>query len=74
MGKYTGNPDAIKALVRPDAVHRDLYINDEIFDLEMQQLWRNSWIYVGHDSQVPNVGDYYTCPNRYPTDHHAARC
>ena len=25
----------------------------------MEQLFANTWIYVGHDSQVPKVGDYY---------------
>ena len=28
-------------------------------ELEMEQLFPNSWVYVGHDSQVPNPGDYY---------------
>ena len=57
---YTDNPDAVAALVRDDAVHRDLYIDQEIFELEMQHLWPTTWIYVGHDSQVPNPGDYMT--------------
>jgi phenylpropionate dioxygenase-like ring-hydroxylating dioxygenase large terminal subunit len=26
----------------------------------MRQLWHNTWLYVGHDSQVPRPGDYYT--------------
>jgi phenylpropionate dioxygenase-like ring-hydroxylating dioxygenase large terminal subunit len=26
----------------------------------MQRLWRNTWIYIGHDSQVPRPGDYYS--------------
>ena len=60
MGKYIDNPQAVQALVRADAVHRDLYIDDELFALEMRQLWRNTWIYVGHDSQVPKAGDYFT--------------
>ena len=57
---YTDNPDAVAALVREDAVHRDLYIDQEIFELEMRHLWPTTWIYVGHDSQVPNPGDYIT--------------
>ena len=60
MGKYADNPQAVQALVRPDAVHRDLYIDEELFALEMQHLWRNTWVYVGHDSQVPQAGDYFT--------------
>src|SRR5258705_6519911 len=60
MGKYRDNPQALAALVRPDAVHRDVYTDPELFELEMRQLWRNTWIFVGHDSQVPQAGDYYT--------------
>jgi len=54
------DPAALAALLRPDCVHRDLYIDPDLFALEMQQLWRNTWIFVGHDSQVPRAGDYYT--------------
>ncbi|HUN73652.1 MAG TPA: aromatic ring-hydroxylating dioxygenase subunit alpha [Steroidobacteraceae bacterium] len=60
MQHYRDNPQAIRALVRPDAVHRDVYLDPELFELEMEQLWRKTWIYVGHDSQVPNAGDFYT--------------
>jgi benzoate/toluate 1,2-dioxygenase alpha subunit len=60
MGKYRGNPEAVRALVREAEVHRDVYIDQEVFDLEMEHLFPNSWVYVGHDSQIPNPGDYYT--------------
>lgn len=60
MGKYRDNPQAVAALVRDDAVHRDVYIDPEVFDLEMEHLFANTWIFVGHDSQVPNAGDYFT--------------
>lgn len=60
MQRYRNNPQAIRALIRPDSVHRDLYVDAELFDIEMEQLWRNSWIYIGHDSQVRASGDFYT--------------
>lgn len=60
MGKYRDDPQALAALVQPDQVHRDVYIDQEVFDLEMERLWSNTWVYVGHDSQVPNAGDYVT--------------
>jgi benzoate/toluate 1,2-dioxygenase alpha subunit len=60
MGRYRDNPQTLAALVEPDRVHRDVYIDPEVFELEMEQLWANTWIYVGHDSQVPNAGDYFT--------------
>src|SRR5215468_7626623 len=58
-GRYRGNRQAISALVRETEVHRDLYLDQELFELEMEHLFANTWIYVGHESQVPKVGDYY---------------
>lgn len=47
-------------LVEPERVHRRVYADEDIFELEMDRLFGNAWIYVGHESQVPNAGDYYT--------------
>ncbi|MBL0089419.1 MAG: Rieske 2Fe-2S domain-containing protein [Ideonella sp.] len=60
MSKYQGQPDAIRALVRDTEVHKDAYIDQEVFELEMEHLFANTWVYVGHASQVPNKGDFYT--------------
>ena len=60
MCKYHHHPEAVAALVRDTEVHKDCYIDDEIFDLEMAHLFANTWVYVGHASQVPKVGDFYT--------------
>ena len=59
MSPDLDDPQALQALVRPDEVHRALYLDPAVFDLEMRQLWRNTWIYLGHDSQVPQPGDFY---------------
>ncbi|MEO5845563.1 MAG: aromatic ring-hydroxylating dioxygenase subunit alpha [Caldimonas sp.] len=58
--RYRDRPDAIRALVEPDRVHRDLYIDEEIFALEQEHFFANTWSYVGHESQLPNAGDYLT--------------
>jgi len=60
VGRYRDNPEAIRTLVDDDRVHRDVYIDPELFEIEMETLWPGTWIYVGHESQVPNPGDYYT--------------
>ncbi|MEZ5714902.1 MAG: Rieske 2Fe-2S domain-containing protein [Paracoccaceae bacterium] len=60
MGKYTDNPAAVAALVQQHQVHRDTYIDREIYELEMKHLFANTWVFVGHDSQTPNKGDYIT--------------
>ena len=56
--QYRGNLDAVRALVQPDRVHRDLYISPEIFELEQEHFFANTWNYIGHDSQLPKPGDY----------------
>jgi phenylpropionate dioxygenase-like ring-hydroxylating dioxygenase large terminal subunit len=59
MTRYRGNVEAVRNLVHETEVHRDVYIDDEVFALEMEHLFANTWIYVGHDSQVAKPGDYF---------------
>jgi phenylpropionate dioxygenase-like ring-hydroxylating dioxygenase large terminal subunit len=56
---YRDSPDAIRALVRETEVHRDVYVDEELFQLEMDQVFAKAWVYVGHESQIPNVADFY---------------
>jgi benzoate/toluate 1,2-dioxygenase subunit alpha len=58
MTTYRGNPDAVRALVQPDRVHRDLYISQDLFELEQEHFFANTWNYAGHGSQLPQPGDY----------------
>lgn len=60
MQRYSDNPDALRALVRDYEVHRDVYLDDEVFALEMRRLFVHTWVYVGHASQIPAHGDYLT--------------
>ena len=59
MNRYA-DPVAVRELVHPDRIHRDVYLDPAVFELELQHLWRNAWVYVGHDSQVPRPGDFYS--------------
>jgi phenylpropionate dioxygenase-like ring-hydroxylating dioxygenase large terminal subunit len=52
--------DRLQDLVQPTRVHQDVYTDPEIFELEMDRIFGRAWVYVGHDSQVPNRGDYWT--------------
>ncbi|HEY4066135.1 MAG TPA: aromatic ring-hydroxylating dioxygenase subunit alpha [Burkholderiaceae bacterium] len=52
--------EELAGLVRPDSVHRRLYTDPAVFDLEMERIYGRAWIYVGHESQVRAVGDYHT--------------
>jgi phenylpropionate dioxygenase-like ring-hydroxylating dioxygenase large terminal subunit len=52
-------PD-IDHLVQPDRVHRSVYNDQALFDLEMEHIFETIWVYCGHESQVPKAGDYHT--------------
>jgi len=54
------NSAQIKALIQPHQVHRDVYTSAKVYRAEMQHLFPNVWIFVGHESQTPNKGDYFT--------------
>jgi len=57
----------VAALVEPDRVHRSVYTDPAIFDLEMERIWPRTWIFVGHESQVAEPGAYYaTTIGRWP--------
>lgn len=47
-----------QALMRPGAVHRAVYTDPAIFKLEQERVFRRAWLYVGHESEVRNPGDY----------------
>lgn len=46
-------------LVEPDRVHRTVYTDQGIFDMEMEKIFERIWVYCGHESQVKQPGDYW---------------
>jgi phenylpropionate dioxygenase-like ring-hydroxylating dioxygenase large terminal subunit len=49
----------VRQLVEPDRVHRTVYTDQQIFDRELTQIFERIWVYCGHQSQVPQPGDYH---------------
>ena len=54
------DPLSITTLVEPGRVHRRVYCDPAIFELEMERIFGRAWLFVGHASQVPTPGDYVT--------------
>jgi phenylpropionate dioxygenase-like ring-hydroxylating dioxygenase large terminal subunit len=52
--------DALAGLVQPDRVHHSVYSDPDVFALEMARIFGRAWLLVGHESQVPAPGDYFT--------------
>jgi phenylpropionate dioxygenase-like ring-hydroxylating dioxygenase large terminal subunit len=46
--------------VQPDRVHRSVYADPAIFELEMARIFGRAWLVLGHESQVRKAGDYFT--------------
>jgi benzoate/toluate 1,2-dioxygenase alpha subunit len=49
--------DAAKGVFR---VARDIFTDPGLFELEMKHIFEGNWIYLAHESQVPNNNDYFT--------------
>jgi benzoate/toluate 1,2-dioxygenase alpha subunit len=49
-------------LDRPDTfqVHTDAYMDREVFEAEIRNIFERTWVYVAHESEVSDVGDYKT--------------
>src|SRR5947199_1374041 len=56
----TLSADDIVRLVEPDRVHRAVYTDPHVFELEMERLFGRAWLLLGHESQVPNPVGFYT--------------
>jgi phenylpropionate dioxygenase-like ring-hydroxylating dioxygenase large terminal subunit len=48
------------ALVQDDRVHTSLYSDPELFEQEMQRIFSRTWVWVAHESDLPNPGDFVT--------------
>jgi benzoate/toluate 1,2-dioxygenase alpha subunit len=58
-------PNGAAEMIRVDAdglarLDRSVYTDPAIFELELERLWHRNWIYVAHESEVPNPRDYVT--------------
>ena len=52
--------EQLAMLVQPERVHRAVYADAAIFELEMARIFGRAWLILGHESQVRNSGDYFT--------------
>ena len=49
--------DPSKHLYRLD---RSAFTDQQLFDLEMKYIFEGNWVYLAHESQIPNVNDFLT--------------
>ena len=47
-------------LVRGDRIHASLLHDPEAFADEMERIFVNGWVFVGHESEIKEHGDWVT--------------
>ena len=48
----------IDSLVQAGRVHSSIYTDPAIFELELRRIFYRTWVYIGHQSEVPKAGEY----------------
>jgi phenylpropionate dioxygenase-like ring-hydroxylating dioxygenase large terminal subunit len=48
----------LSGLVQSDRVHGSIYTDEQIFQEELRKIWYKTWVYVGHESEVPKPNDF----------------
>jgi benzoate/toluate 1,2-dioxygenase alpha subunit len=41
-------------------LHRSAFTDQRLFELEMKYIFEGNWIYLAHESQIPDTNDYYS--------------
>ena len=40
-------------------ISREIFVNEDIYQRELEQVFARSWLFVGHESQIEKPGDYF---------------
>ncbi|MCY4361091.1 MAG: Rieske 2Fe-2S domain-containing protein [Gammaproteobacteria bacterium] len=47
-------------LIQEGRVHRSVYTSEALFRREMRNIFARTWVFVGHESEIPAPGDFVT--------------
>jgi len=49
--------DSKKGIYRSD---RGMFTDQRLFELEMKHIFEGNWVFLAHENQIPEIGDYFT--------------
>ena len=54
------DPVSLSDLVDVDRgiVSREIFVDEDVYRQEQQQIFARVWLFVGHESQIPRPGDF----------------
>jgi hypothetical protein len=47
-------------LIATHRIHGSLYTDPAVFADEMKRIFLDGWVFVGHESEIPEIGDWVT--------------
>src|SRR5438132_10013576 len=46
--------------IKKGLISREMFVNDELYRDELEKIFTRAWLFVGHESQIPKPGDFFT--------------
>ena len=59
-GQVAPTTSPAEGLVRHDFVDGRAYTDPAVFEAELRRIFTDGWVFVGHESEIPEHGDYVT--------------
>ena len=46
--------------IKNGIISREIFVSEDIYRQELENLFTRAWLFVGHESQIPNPGDFFS--------------